>query len=42
VVVGDRGWVNKCSTPFSRQIRSNNTSTGGAQYLPVHTLPLSS
>jgi hypothetical protein len=41
VVVGDRGWVNKCSMPFSRQIRSNNTSTGGVAYFPVNTLPLS-
>jgi hypothetical protein len=29
VVVGERGAVNKCSMPFSRQIRSNSTSTGG-------------
>jgi len=26
VVVGDRGAVNKCWIPFSRQTRSNNTS----------------
>ena len=41
VVVGDRGWVNRCVIPFSRQIRSNNTSTGGWLNRPVNTLPLS-
>jgi hypothetical protein len=41
VVVGDRGWVNKCSMPFSRQIRSNNTSVGGVKNFPVNTRPLS-
>ena len=29
VVVGDRGAVSRCSTPFSRQIRSKSTSVGG-------------
>jgi hypothetical protein len=29
VVVGDLGWVSRCSMPFSRHTRSNNTSTGG-------------
>src|SRR5437016_11110103 len=41
VVVGERGWVSRCSMPFSRQIRSNSTSTGGCAKRPVNTLPLS-
>ena len=35
------GWVSRCSMPFSRQIRSNNASTGGRLNRPVNTLPLS-
>src|SRR5437588_783038 len=41
VVVGERGWVRICSMPFSRQIRSKSTSTGGCANRPVNTLPLS-
>ena len=41
VVVGDRGWVSRCSIPFSRQIRSKSTSTGGWLNRPVNTFPLS-
>ena len=40
-MVGERGWVKRCVIPFSRQIRSNNTSTGGWLNRPVNTLPLS-
>ncbi len=35
------GLGQQCSIPFSRQIRSNNTSTGGRLNRPVNTLPLS-
>lgn len=38
VVVGDRGWVSRCSAPFSRQIRSSNTSTGGRWKRSVNTV----
>jgi hypothetical protein len=41
VVVGERGWVSRWVMPFSRQIRSNSTSTGGWLNRPVNTLPLS-
>jgi hypothetical protein len=42
VVVGDRNPVSRCSMPFLRQIRSNNTSAGrGLLNLPVNCLPLS-
>jgi hypothetical protein len=41
VVVGERGAVSRCSIPFSRQIRSNSTSTGGWWNRPVNTFPLS-
>jgi hypothetical protein len=37
VVVGDRGLVNRCLMPLSRQILSNNTSTGsGLMNRPVN------
>jgi hypothetical protein len=41
VVVGDRGAVNRCLMPFSKQIRSNNTGPGPGPNLAVKTLPLS-
>jgi hypothetical protein len=41
VVVGERGAVRRCSMPFSRQIRSKRTSTGGWWNRPVNTFPLS-
>ena len=41
VVVGDRGAVRMCLIPFSRQIRSNNTSPVPGPNRPVKTLPLS-
>ncbi len=41
VVVGERGWVSRCWMPFSRQIRSKSTSTGGWLNRPVNTFPLS-
>ena len=42
VVVGDRGLVLRATMPFSRQIRSNNTSTGfGRVNRPVNCFPLS-
>src|SRR5438445_7759105 len=34
VVVGERGWVRRCSMPFSRQIRSKSTSAGGCAKRP--------
>jgi hypothetical protein len=43
VVVGVRGLVLRATMPFSRQIRSNSTSTGrGCWNRPVNCLPLSS
>ena len=41
VVVGDLGWVSRCSIPFSRHTRSKSTSTGGRLNRPVKTFPLS-
>ena len=41
VVVGDRGKVSRCSMPYSRQIASNNTSTGGVKNRAVKTRALS-
>ena len=41
VVVGDRGAVSRCFTPFSRQIRSNSTGPGPGPKRAVNTLPLS-
>ena len=41
VVVGDRGAVNKCRTPFSMQTRSNNTGPGPGPNRAVNTFPLS-
>ena len=39
VVVGERTPVWRCEIPFSRQIRSNSTSTGWGPNRPVKTLP---
>jgi hypothetical protein len=41
VVVGERTLVSRWVMPFSRQIRSKSTSTGGRWNRPVKTLPLS-
>jgi hypothetical protein len=41
VVVGERTPVWRWEIPFSRQIRSNMTSTGWGPNRPVNTLPLS-
>ena len=42
VVVGDPGLVSRAVMPLSRQIRSNNTSTGCERVKrPVNCLPLS-
>ena len=41
VVVGDRGTVSRCRTPFSTQTRSNNTGPGPFPNRAVNTLPLS-
>ena len=40
-MAGLRGWVSRCSIPFSRQIASKSISTGGWLNRPVKTLPLS-
>jgi hypothetical protein len=41
VVVGERGLVSRPVIPFSRQIRSNITSTGcGRVWRPVNCLPV--